>query len=455
MADAEVVEVDLEGAGGPAGEDQAVARQCAGGAAAQADHAMFPYARAALGLGARGLGAPELIDALIAFEVELDRLVVVALERGIVETALQTVRGDCEVVLDVVGGEVRPLKAGEGNHEKILRPGLFRHGHGDFQDFAFGRGLGNAQISADPNSRSQNKITATETWDVIYDGSVSQLTAMTAAGLPIAGRVYNGLFCARVHPVRRNESPYAWKVQVDYENIVKDAEKKVWNLNIPKGSVMREETASRDRLNLPLVNTVGELLPQLPNITKVDETWMISWSTSEAPNWGEIDGKTNSDTITFTICGITRTFTKSQVKIMVSGFSSTKVIASTVDEVTTMFYIYDCELTIQVRKPKWVWSAPNEGFRGMLTVAGVNKIGTFSDGQDNMPRSSPTKIGFTGIALPAGATVLKIPDDMIGVPIPNGSRIYLSDGAFELEEQVSMADLFAAFDDTPLPPPPP
>lgn len=305
----------------------------------------------------------------------------------------------------------------------------------------------NAQMTADPNQKGQRKISRQETWTVIYDGVVDPITAQTAAGLPVAGFVYGGLYCMRLQPTRTRESPYVWKVIVEYEQWQRQSsDGKVWNLNIKKSSASREETATRDRLNLPLVNVVGDMLPMLPNNVLFDEAWTITWSTSVAPNWGDIDGKTNSDSVTFTICGITRNYSKSQVKVVGSGFSSTKIITDTSGDTPQFSFIYECELNIQCRKPKWVWTAPNEGWKGMVVDALSDTYDTFRDSQGT-PNTSPTKMALDGTELAPNATVLKLPDDAIGQSIPNGSRVYAADGAFELEYQVALSPLLSTLHD--------
>jgi hypothetical protein len=302
----------------------------------------------------------------------------------------------------------------------------------------------NSQITADPNSRGQRKIVRQETWCVVYDGVVDPITAQTAVGLPVAGFVYSGLYCSRLQPIRTRESPYVWDVIVDYEQQQQQAnDGTVWNLNIKKSSAPREETATRDRLNLPLVNTFGELLPQLPNNVLYDEAWTITWSTRVAPNWGKIDGKTNSDPVTFTICGITRNYSKSQVKVVGSGFSCTKIITSTSGDTPQFSFIYECELNIQCRDPKWVWAAPNEGWRGFDDS---DTADTFREA-DGTPRTAPTKLSLDGHALDDGAVVLKLPDDAIDQSTPSAGRTYAADGAFELESQVALSPLFSTLHD--------
>lgn len=303
----------------------------------------------------------------------------------------------------------------------------------------------NSQITADPSQKGQRKISRQETWCVIYNGVVDPITAQTAPGLPVAGFVYNGLYCSRLQPRRMNESPYAWEVVVDYEQWQQQSnDGKVWNLNIRKGTAAREETVTRDRLNLPLVNAVGDMLPQLPTNTLYDETFTITWSTSVAPNWGKIDGKTNSDSVTFTICGITRNYSKSQVKVIGSGFTSTKITSDTSGDTPQFSFIYECEITIQCREPKWVWTAPNEGWQAYDDNGDLREV---IDPKTHAPKTSPTKLSRGGTALAPTDTVLKLPDALYGGPTPNAGRTFPEDGSFELESQVALSSLFSTLRD--------
>ena len=82
MADAEVVEIDGEGAGLAAGEDDAVLAQRAGRGAGEADDAVFPDALAVGDAGAGDLIAAELVHAGAGLEERAEGFLIVAFERG-------------------------------------------------------------------------------------------------------------------------------------------------------------------------------------------------------------------------------------------------------------------------------------------------------------------------------------------------------------------------------------
>jgi hypothetical protein len=307
------------------------------------------------------------------------------------------------------------------------------------------------QISQDASGKGQKKQTAQETWTVIFDGVVDKATAANAAGLPLVGRVYNGLFCTRVNPRRDAGSPFVWRVLVDYETRTPqdgNNDGTVWNLQINCSSAPREETATQDRLGLFLTNTFGELLPELPNVTLYDDVYAITWSTSVPPPDQDLNGRTNSDAFSFTIAGVTRSFSKSQAKITDSGWSSDKIITDTSGDTVQSRFVYNRRLTVQVRKPKWVWTAPNEGWRGYNDR---DEVATFADPNDGsegaIPRTSPTKMSLDGHALGKGEEPLKLPDAAIGKTVPSACRTYVEDGAFEIEKQVAMGPLFSKLHD--------
>ena len=70
VAEAQVVEINLEGAGLAAFENEAVVRKNARCAAAQADDPMFPHSRTAAGFGTGGLFATKLIKTFATLEIE-------------------------------------------------------------------------------------------------------------------------------------------------------------------------------------------------------------------------------------------------------------------------------------------------------------------------------------------------------------------------------------------------
>jgi hypothetical protein len=313
-----------------------------------------------------------------------------------------------------------------------------------------------SQVTIDPNGKSPATQTVRESWVVIYaptGGTVDQITAQNATGLPVVNTVYtiggSAVICTSKQAVRRKESPFVWDVLVEYSKrtLTGGGTTTNFNISIRKTSAAREETATVDRLGLPLSNTYGQLLPQLPNVTLYDEVLTITFDTSVVPTWGDIEGKTNNDSVSFTICGISRSFTKSQMKCIGATYGVTKQVNAITGGVVTYNYIYNCELVFQIRKPKWVWTAPNEGWEGYNDSDVQDTFRNPRTDPQGAPLTAPAKMSLDGHRLYPGDNIIKLPNDAIGAAIPNGNRTYDADGAFELEQQASFSSLLTPLND--------
>src|SRR6185503_6872581 len=112
--------------------------------------------------------------------------------------------------------------------------------------------------------------------------------------------------------------------------------------------------------------------------------------------------------------------------------------------------VYDCELAFQCRTPKWVWKAPNAGYRGFNPS---DQYDTFRDPYDNpnaSPRSTPTQLAVDGYELPAGSNLFILPDDAIGDSASLPSRCprnYDDPGAFQIQDVVAMASYLTPLND--------
>jgi hypothetical protein len=320
-----------------------------------------------------------------------------------------------------------------------------------------------AQVNQDPNGRGERTYAKQDTYMVQFDGSTDAILVASnvdaiAAGLPELGKVYGGLFCSSVRPTRINESPYVWRVDVNLSTIAQQTSQtsNLWNLSLRKATASRDVTRNHDRLGLPLCNTFADLLPQLPTATLFDDVFAFSWTTSEAPNeaFEDMKGKLNDEEFSFTLCGITRSFEKSQAKCIQADFSVTKVINSTSGGTNQIAFLYQVEFAMQIRKPRWVWTAPNEGWRGFVDDS--ETIDLFRDGNGtgpvtnkSTPRTAPTKMDFDGFELlPETAQIILLPNDAIGQATPAAGRNYTDEGAFELEDVNSnFAPLFQLLHD--------
>ena len=140
VADVEVVEVDRVGAGFAAVEDDAVLAERTGRGAGQADDAVLPDALAIGDARAGRLIAPELVNAVAAFEERAEGFGIVAFEGREPRVARGRARREGDVVFDPVGGVLRAAPVRQGDGEAIARLSLVGDGHGDSEDFALRRG---------------------------------------------------------------------------------------------------------------------------------------------------------------------------------------------------------------------------------------------------------------------------------------------------------------------------
>lgn len=316
-----------------------------------------------------------------------------------------------------------------------------------------------SQTRKDAGGNTPTVKTAQEIWGVLYDGVVDAATAETAAGLPTVGSIKNGLYCTGTQAIRRsNESPYAWDVRVDYANVqAQGGTLTTYNVSISKSVSTSTETAEQDRLGLPLVNTVNDLLPRQPTRTLYDEVFTITYTTKVLPSFANViglDGKTNSSPFGFNILGVHRSFEKSQVKIE-TQFSVTKITNGVSGASQTVTPIYDCQITLMCRYPKWVWRAPNEGFYGfddnenygLYASDHKSIINAAAVAAGQIGSTTPFALDLDGHLLEEGQSILMLPDAAIGQNIPN-SRNYDEDGAFELDDQADFSPFMVGLSDT-------
>lgn len=328
-----------------------------------------------------------------------------------------------------------------------------------------------SQFSKDPSGQAKPTTTATETWQVVYDGIVDKLAVLTAPGLPLCGFIYNGLFCQSVNPVRSTESPYVWEVTVNYANRQPQQSKSNnYAINCRQSSVAREEVQTVDGHDKPYFNTAGELLPQLPTATLYDKVITITYTTTVPPAWvgGKFEGKVNSDTLTWTVAGITYSFAPFMVKCIGLGIGSTRTQIGTDSSGNPINqYQYDIEESFQIRsyvdvggnERGWVWLAPNEGYKGYDYADGTT-FGTFADdghvtiGSAKNPkatkRTDPTKLDIGGqdinMTVGVNAPVIILPVDPT---LAGGTQYndYADPGRFVPYKSVAMSSLFTGIND--------
>jgi hypothetical protein len=322
------------------------------------------------------------------------------------------------------------------------------------------------RVWIDQKARNQGKTTVgtlglQTRYKVQFDGFATQKDALTATGIPQAGTILNGDPVTGAQATQTDESPFVWDVLVDTASPQPQPGDKN-SITVRKGVASREISTLQDRLNLPLVNVVGDLLPTIPTVTLGDATWHINWSSTNLASWatgsnvGSIEFHTNSDPVDVHICGFNIAFAKSQGKIMQADVDCTKTLTNPASGTVAATYKfnYSHSLTIQVRKPKWYWKQPNEGWRGYF--GGMTNVAQFNDAPAGVtntagynPRTAPTKLDIDGFELAHTDNPLFLPDDLwatSGTP-PNGSRAYAQDGAFELEPQTTFSSLFIGLTD--------
>ena len=103
MQDLEIIQINLEGARMAAFEHHALPPERQRGEGFQANHPVFPDARAALRFRSQGLFASKLIHPNPLAEIQGGFVLIFGLERRVVKSAVQAPRCRHHVILDVIG----------------------------------------------------------------------------------------------------------------------------------------------------------------------------------------------------------------------------------------------------------------------------------------------------------------------------------------------------------------
>lgn len=299
-------------------------------------------------------------------------------------------------------------------------------------------------------------VSRSETWIAVFDGLMDPddvIAACTAAStaFPILGYIINGKFVTGVTPQQRSDSPYMWDIKITYQTIDQPTESTTgnWNINIQVTQLAREETATEDGIGEPLWNTADVFLPQLPNDTLYDDQIVISWSSRNAPSWAgqRFAGKVNDGTVSFTLCGMSFTYTKYQLRCTGTPITCDKVLLARSPGSANQYKItYNNQLTFVARDPDWTWRAPNEGYEGYDPAGDGSKRVHFTTDPTNRydvkgtPSTVPLKMDKTGGVF-EDDSILWLPADM------GDDDRYSQDGRFVIPKSADFSIFFDGIQD--------
>jgi hypothetical protein len=317
------------------------------------------------------------------------------------------------------------------------------------------------QANAQQPVGKSGRVTIQEHWKVLYAGADDMTTtaieqdqlvvyaavdADDGTELPRLGHVYDvggkKRACTGVLPQRSTENPHLWDVQVTYEVQPLDfsGDDKIRNVTLSRGHRVVEETVYKDRINKWLWNVNGVLLPKLPTKKFVQEELSISYQCDAIGNLDDIDGAlehVNSDTVTFTINGITRTYDPRQMFLETAPFTATIIQKDGVSaysyNVTLNFVCLRGDATFKFR-------APNEGYEVWDDDLG--------DITNHVPEGQYLGTGGTPIKLDVdGKAITDRTEPPLMLPDGVGGTDFGADGRFEIEDQVTFSQLFTHLND--------
>lgn len=307
------------------------------------------------------------------------------------------------------------------------------------------------------------RTTITEYWAVLFAEPVvtdtptaietDQLVVLGATDadsgleLPRTGHTYlvGGVrrTCTGVLPSRSSGNPHLWDVQVNFEVQPFDfvGTDNIRNITLSRGHQIVEQVVYFDRINKPFWNTVRDDLRRLPNKKFAYEEISINYTCDGISNLSTIDGcvcKVNSDPVTFTIGGLTRSYGPRQMMLLTAPINAVRTVKDGITSYTqTVTLNFQCLHGSDTFK----WRAPNEGTNFWNYTTGKREAY-----QPSGPASAVGKYVFLdalGAPIEDRTTPpVMLPDGAAGVD-PD----FAPTGRFEIEDQTTFSSLFTNLED--------
>jgi hypothetical protein len=265
----------------------------------------------------------------------------------------------------------------------------------------------------------------------VDDGTGGQptLVAATSASdgtnsVPLVGATYTvegqpWYVCTQTYPKRTTESPFVFEVQVTYSRkfIIQPEGQTKWNIKLSiSGSEFTQTTYKGTDPDtgddVDIVNSAGQAFDPSVDRSFFDEQITVSYNTLSPPDFSSLRGCTNSDSVSFTIGGVSRSYDVNQLLLKEASMSTTL----TLGDGTTPVWAVSC--TLIARQDTFTRNILNQGFCEKNDDGDLIQI--FD--KYTQPLSAPVKLAKDGSKLADGA-----------------DPVYLK---FNIEDQAALSPVF-------------
>lgn len=287
--------------------------------------------------------------------------------------------------------------------------------------------------------------TVTQVWCAQYDTiAVEPLSATTASaggatvpnyasGYMAIGGNYGFTFTSALAQ-RNQQSPFVIDVQVTLTRLIsfKPDDKDKWAVSINIDGQEYTQDAHKDMNGNPCQNSAGAPFDPTLKRTYNDEVINVKYKTLTPPDLSTMRGYVNSDAVTFTIDGYSKSFGYRQLKLKNGSISTTYV-----DGTAGNAHVWDVSLQFLARKDQFIDTVVDEGYY-----------------ERDQAVQSPNLCGGGGAGGPPAGKKMNFLDkfsEQVDAPVRldgHGQELTVGGGAaiylcFPLEPETALAGLFS------------
>ncbi len=305
-------------------------------------------------------------------------------------------------------------------------------------DIGSGKGISETTSSTDGNLTITNHIL--EVWNATSDSvTETPTTAQSASAggvtVPSVGSYYarSGLewmYCYHVLATRLRENPFQFEITVEYTRKITIATGDAWAAKVSFAGSKYTQDAYLDKDAGPITNSAGQSFNPTLKADYFDEQITVSFKTTTPPDLSTYRGKVNSDSVSFTIGGISRSYTARQLKCL-DGTMSTEV---TLGDGTTggaaATPVYDVTIQFLARSDTFIDKVLDEGLMQLDASGAVSgaspdcSAANLINCKDKFGNDTSTPVRLDG----SGQQLA-----------PCGTPVFLS---FKIEKEHTLAELF-------------
>jgi hypothetical protein len=227
--------------------------------------------------------------------------------------------------------------------------------------------LDQAERTVDPKSLSITDHIS-QTWFALSDTVAVSATeaqfAATGEPIPTAGLFYtigglNWMLCTHVMAQRVADNPKLFAVQVEYVRTIALQPGDKWAIQISFTGEKYTQDAFVDSTGAPVTNSAGQSFS--PSLKKdyFDEQISVSYKTVSPIDLADYYGTVNSDTVAFTISGISKSYSERQLRFDNGTYSTSVTLGDGVTDVTASTPVWDVKLTFTGRSGTDEFGNPN------------------------------------------------------------------------------------------------